>query len=569
MGSQAAFSSGSHNVIIQVVGDGNTVVSGGQTLDLVPVTDRVKSTIMRDIQILDPVFQAVDIVGREEDLAFLQDWLVTGPKILVTCLIGAAGSGKTRLALELLGQLSEQEATKAWQGGLLTDSEAGRMLNLTSVRRWEWRKPTLMVVDYAGLKGATLRGWLKQLADRGERHEPEYPLRILLLERHADLKSGWYSELAQGQDGERVWDLFGPEEPRRIAPLNEPGQRRVVLRAGLARVAELHTDKAVPKLPEPGADGWFDQRLADGQWENPLLLLMAAIIAGNDGLHAALSLHKPELARKLAGWEAGRLKGRAKDRAEGEMLAHLYACVTLCKGLEREQAVEAADIEMRAKGIQHPYGFGHIVNELARYLGCGEDALPALMPDLLAEALLLEVLGTAGKDSVKRLAGVRPQGIAERLIQTVQDFSVDGYSAAGDPTAMEWMKALVEAGLADLTVALQIEWALSGLPTGTVPLRRLAAEVTEALVGQFRPFVFEAAEWEPRLAGLLNNLSNRQSAMGDRASALESIAEAVGHYRKLAGSNPAAFLPDLALSLNNLSNRQSEMGDRALGAGVD
>ena len=43
----------------------------------------------------------------------------------------------------------------------------------------------------------------------------------------------------------------------------------------------------------------------------------------------------------------------------------------------------------------------------------------------------------------------------------------------------------------------------------------------------------------------------------------ESIAEAVGHYRKLADSNPAAFLPDLALSLNNLSNRQSEMGERA------
>ena len=67
------------------------------------------------------------------------------------------------------------------------------------------------------------------------------------------------------------------------------------------------------------------------------------------------------------------------------------------------------------------------------------------------------------------------------------------------------------------------------------------------------------AAFLPDLALSLNNLSNRQSEMGERASALESIAEAVGHYRKLAGSNPAAFLPGLALSLNNLSIRWSQL----------
>jgi tetratricopeptide (TPR) repeat protein len=67
----------------------------------------------------------------------------------------------------------------------------------------------------------------------------------------------------------------------------------------------------------------------------------------------------------------------------------------------------------------------------------------------------------------------------------------------------------------------------------------------------------------PALATSLNNQSNRQSEMGQRAEALRSIAEAVAIRRKLAETNPDAFLPALAMSLNNQSNRQSEMGQRA------
>ncbi|MFC7221046.1 hypothetical protein ACFQLX_23225, partial [Streptomyces polyrhachis] len=52
------------------------------------------------------------------------------------------------------------------------------------------------------------------------------------------------------------------------------------------------------------------------------------------------------------------------------------------------------------------------------------------------------------------------------------------------------------------------------------------------------------------------------SDAGDRQAALDSITEAVTHYRALAEANPAAFLPNLAGSLNNLSNQQSNAGDR-------
>ena len=52
--------------------------------------------------------------------------------------------------------------------------------------------------------------------------------------------------------------------------------------------------------------------------------------------------------------------------------------------------------------------------------------------------------------------------------------------------------------------------------------------------------------------------SNRQSEMANEP-ALKSIAEAVGHYRVLAGSNPAAFLPGLARSVSVLGDRYAEL----------
>ncbi|MBU0717425.1 MAG: tetratricopeptide repeat protein [Planctomycetes bacterium] len=64
----------------------------------------------------------------------------------------------------------------------------------------------------------------------------------------------------------------------------------------------------------------------------------------------------------------------------------------------------------------------------------------------------------------------------------------------------------------------------------------------------------------PDLAGSLNNLSNRLSALGRREEAFEACNEAVGHYRTLAEARTDAFLPDLAISLNNLSSHLSALG---------
>jgi hypothetical protein len=54
----------------------------------------------------------------------------------------------------------------------------------------------------------------------------------------------------------------------------------------------------------------------------------------------------------------------------------------------------------------------------------------------------------------------------------------------------------------------------------------------------------------------------RRIQVGLGESAIAAGGAAVTIHRRLAEANPAAFLPNLAMSLNNLANRQSAVGER-------
>jgi hypothetical protein len=50
--------------------------------------------------------------------------------------------------------------------------------------------------------------------------------------------------------------------------------------------------------------------------------------------------------------------------------------------------------------------------------------------------------------------------------------------------------------------------------------------------------------------------------VGRDTQALASVEEATEHYRRLAATEPDAYLPDLATSLCDLANRLAEVGRR-------
>ena len=191
-----------------------------------------KHAIRGELDLLIPYQRITELKGRERDLDDLRRWVDSDRAASVCVITGGGGSGKTRLAIELLEQV-EAEAPGQWRLGFLTSAEMERFSKLQNLAEWRRRKPVLAVVDYAAGSAGLLRMWLDQLvaaAPDGEK------LRLLLLEREASFEAGWLaSAVSMGHAGTAVRALFDPPEPVRLATIADAMDRRSVLSAALRR----------------------------------------------------------------------------------------------------------------------------------------------------------------------------------------------------------------------------------------------------------------------------------------------------------------------------------------------
>ena len=301
---------GNGNCIIQIQGDGNSVVSGVPHLELTrrrglashietdPGTGRP-----REIDVIRPLTRSIEMVGREEELADLRSWLYQEKPISVRVITGGAGNGKTRLALELI----EEMVPQSWRAGFLTRAEMKRFREQRDLAGWGWNAPILAVVDYASVSARDLHAWLKELEDSAVWDDAETnsrsPLRILLLERQAERGKGWWAEVfGIGDDAAVLEKLLDPDEPVALPPLVDNGQRRAILTNTLARLGSGVT------LPTPGEDTNFDRRIAELTWAgNPLLLMLAAVTMARDGLSHVLAMGTQDLAFSVARSELERI----------------------------------------------------------------------------------------------------------------------------------------------------------------------------------------------------------------------------------------------------------------------
>ena len=238
--------------------------------------------------------------GGEEEQASLRAWLTSGDPISVRVLTGQGGSGKTRLALDLCDDLPSDE----WQAGFVDGDDLTNACSDVAMTDWAWQQPTLVVIDYAATYGKTVHRWLGKLVDHAKAEAPA--LRILLLERQADLQGGWWRTVFGGgkaQD-EAIHDLLDPEKPIDIQPLAAAEHRRRIFAAALTRTAE-QLGTTAPEVPEGEA---FDHQLAGLTWGGrPLFLMMAAMLATRDGIGDMLALSRTDLAMHLARRELTRI----------------------------------------------------------------------------------------------------------------------------------------------------------------------------------------------------------------------------------------------------------------------
>ena len=534
---------GERNTIVQIVGDGNTVVSGRPYLRLTRFEadrDRFIANAKNELRILQPTSRAIPLVGREAELKNLMRFasLEAPPNIRVRVLIGQGGSGKTRLALELCDGLS----AGGWNAGFVTHQNLTRFFNQHDAADWGWQKPTLMVLDYVAAQAEVLTKWLKELQDRPSAN---HPLRILLLERHASADSGWFERvfLSGGWGNLNTRALLDPPEPVPIWALTQLPDRLAIVRSVLEHLApgrlnQLDTGQSLSK------------QLEQAPWGNdPLYLAMAAIAMARDGNLSSLQLRRTDLALVVAGHELNRLEIMATGRGlHPELLQHLAACTTLLQGQSREDVIELVRGEQQAIGFDNANAPAKVVSALHDVLNEGQGIAP-VRPDLIGEALLIKTWKQQPEQSkaIQRLFPKHKTEVLETLIRMVQDFGAD------HPHTKQWFEELLKAHWNDQST-LQLIY--ESLPSETVALRDMNLGLTTRLLQL-------DSEASPAIrARRLNNLAIHLSELGQREKALQAAQESVELYSLLAQQRPDAFKPYLAASLNNLANRLSELGQR-------
>jgi len=482
----------------------------------------------RELDLLVPEAGKLPFLGREDILAELRAWLDDEADISVHAVIGRAGTGKTRLALEFVGGVESDPARKGqWIAGFISPGDLSPVVETLATHNFAWERPTLLVIDYAAQCHSAMARWLDRLAYQ----TLDTRLRFLLLDREAPENFGWWHDLTSPSlnDQRARLDLFYAPRPTKLRGLSEVEDRRRVMAAALEAACALRPPPPpAPIIPAVGQDANFDIRLADRQFGNPLALVMAGVIARERGPRRALELCRLDAARYLGRRELDRLAALAGSRGlGGDTMRYIVAFNCLAGGLplaglrktladELVASQRTADIDVLAELIQQelPVDAGRPLEQRR---------LATIQPDLLGEAAIIEAFsGQPSKEAeapaaVRRAYAINPEMAAQAVVRLVQDF---GY-AVEDKSATEGEKATGQR-VTDwlLTLAhtikdpVQMSPLVAALPLETTVLREAGVELTERLAAFFR----QEAEGNndpnaiSNAAGWMNNLAVRLSA---------------------------------------------------------
>ena len=171
-------------------------------------------------QYLRPEAEVVSFWPRTE-LGELTDWVISPKRIAIQVISGAGGTGKTRLALRLAGDVSELGWRVQW---VWVGTEHGAVAAAE-----EAAKSTLLIVDYAETRTA-----LPELLEEVAIHESSPELRILLLARSA---GEWWQHLMDNSSYQ-LSEILADVQPIRLGPVSESFRQRDVFNAALRAFAD-------------------------------------------------------------------------------------------------------------------------------------------------------------------------------------------------------------------------------------------------------------------------------------------------------------------------------------------
>jgi len=337
--------------------------------------------------------QRVPFVGRDDELARLAEFLYAGERFSWWLVAGPAGTGKSRLALELCLRHGN-----AWRVGMLSSADA-----FTDWGNWRPDQPTLIVADYVSERAEDLHSIALALA---ENQGLDFPVRLLLVERDSE---GYWWPAFRGAGGERyVIDAARHTAPLTLGRLDD---------AALERMIASVIDDAGPTLMSP----------------RQIVAAVRAIDPEARPLFVAFVADAVAAGRDPRAWDREALLGDVLERedarhwqpagiSDGER--NLLALATMTGGLDvgALASIKAPDL-IPPPSAYDPHRYRVLSGQAS------EDRLAPYEPDILGELFVLErlrpahTLDTDRAEAMRALAWSRSAlGMATFLSHAAMDF---------------------------------------------------------------------------------------------------------------------------------------------------
>jgi hypothetical protein len=495
------------------------------------------------LRLLRADYQLTRFQDRDE-LTVLRDFAegtVDGNRMGLALLIGAGGSGKTRLALEVAEQLRRD----GWYAGPLAENLSEASVDWLSTVT----APLLVVVDYADARVEDTKRLLAALASRSGP-----PAVIILTARSGD--GDWLPTImdaaTSGGQAFRTERLDIPDSHPRPQAIY-----RAAIRGSQQALGCAVSDDAEPERQ-------FLER-----WTTLDVVLLGWLTAqGEDLPDNRVSLYNQVLTHERAYWDRTYREMTGAKIADRQLLGRAAAAVTLLGPTSRGQA--AALIRRLPDTSENDAGHAARVLEACLRPGAGERL--AIRPDPIGDHHALHTL-SSDPGMLGRLLADEPE--SDPATHAVAVLTRAGTSEPAQATAQlqraiqddpRLWPAVLAVAVAVGGVAEDALLATLSRQPDLLPLTELSAHVPFTALGPTRLGLqldetrYQISSDDPAARSeLAVSLSERRRLVGDRAGALAAIDEAADLYRALAEANLAMVGPNLAMALTKQATLRSEM----------
>ncbi len=376
--------------------------------------------------------RATEMAGRERENALLDAFLNSSAPFSWWLLSGPAGSGKSRIALELC-----RRAQPMWIVGFLS--------RLNVFDRWtEYRPamPALIVVDYVAGRAAAVSEMVLRLGRSISNRSKA--VRVLLVEREENRP--WLTTFLREDSHSESVEIASLQygEPLRLDGLDTDALHAMAADVASALEATWSAERQEA----------FDERLAalDASGR-PLFAMLAAVDVISDGKDrvSGEAIITAILSRERARW-----RQIAKTETGARKMENLIVFATLLGGIGPRQdgfsflAQTPVSPLLPEMDLFDDTAFSELVGASA-----DGQLLAGLQPDILGERFVLDQIVEVGNvgSNVRRLLGeawnLQPDSLRDFILRAATDFyedeGVDLLLArpSGDASLLHWAKLAV------------------------------------------------------------------------------------------------------------------------------